>query len=381
MGKKYKAAIFAIQDEPPSWPSDSDDMGLESVSDVDIDIEGPADAFELADPEERDDDVFEEPASDDQSAHAKRDSGGASSGGRQSEDVMTEEDPVDPVTPGPSSVSHTQAFEQAASKREHERDLKVDMSYRSPDEDLLGDDEEWVETSGSLGGMGTPQAHEKSHFASAVPMGSAPSNASTATTASYVSASSSYSYNNSNSDLARTVAAVNLNGGAGRSASGSAGTSRNGSRNGSASRDQERSKEREREREKGKESKGKRGESSRSSKMKTSKSASSGGKREASQPQEYFPFPVVDDREPEDLMDFHELSSQSESSQAGGGQHTRERTGTASSRTPIASVAMSSSTSGGGSRLRNAKARDGGRTQSGGVRGIVTSDLEDSSDF
>ncbi|KAH8111525.1 hypothetical protein DFH11DRAFT_1729456 [Phellopilus nigrolimitatus] len=330
MSRKYKA-IFSIQDEPPSWPSDSDEMGMESVSDVEIDIDGPADAFSLSpEPEEG---MFDEER---ESKRVREDGRG-----RQSEEVTTEEDDIaDPVTPGPGMTAQT--FEQASKQGDSFKSMDLD-------EDLLGDDEDWVDPS-----MPTPQPREAPRFP-IIPMSTA---SSAATTASYVSASSSYS---------------NLQ----------PAPSKSMNRNGSGSRD--RDKEREREREKENENKGR---PSRTSKTKSSKSGSSTVKHEASasqQSQEYFPFPVVDDREPDEADDFHELSSQSDSSRTQ--HHTRQRTGTAaSSRTPVASVIVNNtSTNGsggaGGSRIRNAFARDGGRTQSGGVRGIVTSDLEDNSDF
>ena len=72
------------------------------------------------------------------------------------------------------------------------------------------------------------------------------------------------------------------------------------------------------------------------------------------------------------------------------GYHTRTRTetGTSVNRTPIASVVtmnrdtnVSTGTTGGsenvGYRVRNVFGRDGGRTQSGGVRGIVAADIDD----
>ncbi|KAH8105076.1 hypothetical protein DFH11DRAFT_1645155 [Phellopilus nigrolimitatus] len=261
MSRKYKA-IFSIQDEPPSWPSDSDEMGMESVSDVEIDIDGPADAFSLSpEPEEG---MFDEER---ESKRVREDGRG-----RQSEEVTTEEDDIaDPVTPGPGMTAQT--FEQASKQGDSFKSMDLD-------EDLLGDDEDWVDPS-----MPTPQPREAPRFP-IIPMSTA---SSAATTASYVSASSSYS---------------NLQ----------PAPSKSMNRNGSGSRD--RDKEREREREKENENKGR---PSRTSKTKSSKSGSSTVKHEASasqQSQEYFPFPVVDDREPDEADDFHELSSQSDSARA-----------------------------------------------------------------
>ncbi|KAF8625147.1 hypothetical protein AX17_006925 [Amanita inopinata Kibby_2008] len=112
--------IFSIQDEPPSWPSDSDDnMGFESISDpddIEVDMasddeedEGVEDVDEegspkvkVAEENEGDSDQYFDTRSR-SSAEAspvgmKRDGG---SGGEEKSD--TEEDPVDPVTPGPGS--------------------------------------------------------------------------------------------------------------------------------------------------------------------------------------------------------------------------------------------------------------------------------------
>lgn len=143
-----------------------------------------------------------------------------------------------------------------------------------------------------------------------------------------------------------------------------------------------------------KESKGRR-----TTKARTGKSGSGHHQRPTSSAQEYFPFPIVDDRDPEDAdaengdADFQELSSQSESSQryamrrGGRDDGSRTRTITTSSRTPVASVVMRENEDElngmrNGSRIRNAVARDGGRTQSGGVRGIVaTAPAEGSNDL
>ena len=104
--------IFSVQDEPPTWPSDSDEyMGLESISepdDLDMDLED--DENEVG----GDDDVDEggEQFFDTRSASASTSStsgeqGDASDRSGKSKgddaDVDTEDDPVDPITPGPHS--------------------------------------------------------------------------------------------------------------------------------------------------------------------------------------------------------------------------------------------------------------------------------------
>ncbi|TFK26047.1 hypothetical protein FA15DRAFT_755366 [Coprinopsis marcescibilis] len=129
--------IFSIQDEPPSWPSDSeDDMGLESISEpdeFDIDdedgekierVEGDEEDLEDDDDEGSEERFFDtRSASLSQSSSASSTSGasqgdlhhqrqrqgtregdGSSDDKRsKSEDNDTEEDPVDPITPGPHS--------------------------------------------------------------------------------------------------------------------------------------------------------------------------------------------------------------------------------------------------------------------------------------
>jgi len=117
-----------------------------------------------------------------------------------------------------------------------------------------------------------------------------------------------------------------------------------------------------------------------SNKTKASSSSSRIKRSSVQNAKEYYPFPVVDDREEDDFDgddadEYDMTTSSSDASQ-------RQRTGTAL-RTPIASVKSSDSknnnfqNSPSGSRIRNVRARDGGRTQSGGVKGIVASDLDD----
>ena len=109
--------VFSIQDEPPTWPSDSDDsMGLESISEPD-DVEatgegeeGAGEGQEVGD-EDEDGDGDGEQFFDTRSGSPSTSSAGASGShhgtGRSeqgnSEELDTEEDPVDPITPGPNS--------------------------------------------------------------------------------------------------------------------------------------------------------------------------------------------------------------------------------------------------------------------------------------
>lgn len=352
--------IFAIQDEPPSWPSDSDDMGLESVSDVDVDIEGPEDAFSPDLDDAPDKEAVEEGSTskdemrvDELQVMPDDDTELEEEGRRQSEDVLTEEDPVGPVTPGANTLTHEQAIEQAQSSKfvkQQKSEFRnaanaregVNVGLGDPDDDrgFLDDDEEWVAAA-----MPTPQAREKTDIGG-----------------SWVDSNSNSRVNlasvrQSNGNSSRTPSAIRERKGSGSKESPSSSrvlvptkSKLNPSR------------------------------SSNSNKTKTSSSNSRIKRSSVQSAKEYFPFPVVDDREEEDLDgddadEYDMTTSSSDASQ-------RQRTGTAM-KTPIANVKSSDGknnnvqNSPSGSRIRNVRARDGGRTQSGGVKGIVASDLDD----
>ncbi|KAF6752070.1 cysteine protease [Ephemerocybe angulata] len=129
--------ILTIQDEPPSWPDDSEyDMGLESVSEPDdIDIDDEDDALsglekrreEGEDDGDEDDEEDDDDDSGDQFFDTRSMSASLSSGSRRRrDDNDTEEDVNDPVTPGPMS--------------------RFDVGeYRKGEEDDIEDD--WVEPS------------------------------------------------------------------------------------------------------------------------------------------------------------------------------------------------------------------------------------------
>ncbi|KAJ7714766.1 peptidase family C54-domain-containing protein [Mycena maculata] len=89
--------IFAIQDEPPTWPGadDDDDMGLESISD-------PEEAEEEAE-DAGDDDGDVSSASHAVSTSSHGVSNSSHIAAARSEEVDTEDDPVAPVTPLPGS--------------------------------------------------------------------------------------------------------------------------------------------------------------------------------------------------------------------------------------------------------------------------------------
>ncbi|KAG7095265.1 hypothetical protein E1B28_006038 [Marasmius oreades] len=103
--------IFSIQDEPPTWPNDSDDnMGLESISDpedvADLDVDDDADTSAEVPDDDQDEDE-EEKFYDTRSTSASVTSRNEREERGRSEEVDTEEDPVDPITPGPSSTKFT----------------------------------------------------------------------------------------------------------------------------------------------------------------------------------------------------------------------------------------------------------------------------------
>ena len=101
--------MFSIQDEPPTWPSDLDDnMGLESLSEPDdLEVEGErGDGIGDGDGE-GDGERFFDTRSGSPSTSSAGASGSPHEAGRSergnSEEVDTEDDPVDPITPGPNS--------------------------------------------------------------------------------------------------------------------------------------------------------------------------------------------------------------------------------------------------------------------------------------
>ncbi|PPR05795.1 hypothetical protein CVT26_010145 [Gymnopilus dilepis] len=126
--------IFAVQDEPPTWPSDSDDnMGLESISepdDLDLDDEGDGegDGVEV-DADGEDDhaeagvavgDVLLDTVEGDEDDDADGD--GEQFFDTREIDTEDSEDPADPLTPGPNSkfdfVEHPRPA-HPSKRREH----------------------------------------------------------------------------------------------------------------------------------------------------------------------------------------------------------------------------------------------------------------------
>ncbi|OAX40243.1 hypothetical protein K503DRAFT_737855 [Rhizopogon vinicolor AM-OR11-026] len=118
--------IFTIQDEPPSWPSDSDEfMGLESISEPDIDMEFDGDGGERV---ENEDQFFDTRSSDSPVTKG------------QGSEVDTEEDPIGPITPGPNSMFEV---DKAGKGKEPPMEDFEEISITEDDDD----DEDWVDPS------------------------------------------------------------------------------------------------------------------------------------------------------------------------------------------------------------------------------------------
>ncbi|RXW23562.1 hypothetical protein EST38_g2288 [Candolleomyces aberdarensis] len=147
--------IFAIQDEPPSWPEDSeDDMGLESISEPDVDSVGDEEDEEdeddndilkgelgRRDEDEEDDDEEDEDDDDEDQFFDTRSISTSSARSVEartsSRNNDTEEDGNDPVTPGPGNTKFD-IIDLEAVRKEQRGD-------EEPEEGDIEDD--WVEPS------------------------------------------------------------------------------------------------------------------------------------------------------------------------------------------------------------------------------------------
>ncbi|KAI6044613.1 cysteine protease required for autophagy [Pisolithus marmoratus] len=162
--------IFTIQDEPPSWPSDSDEfMGLESIDepdDMDMDLEDELDDMGGSDDKEHNDDFY------DTRSVSVSPVDSSVKGETKGSEADTEEDPIGPITPGPNST-----FEVDKQEENHETGLSKTEDFEEIDGNEEEDDE-WVDPS-----MPTPlaQPRERSY---AQPMKQTKSTGSTGSTAS-----------------------------------------------------------------------------------------------------------------------------------------------------------------------------------------------------
>lgn len=176
LNAKYKT-IFTIQDEPPSWPSDSDEfMGLESISDPDEMEMDPdeEDGIELVDSESAEGRPDRTRNAEDQFFDTRSRSispvSSSVKGGTKGSEADTEEDPIGPITPGPNST-----FEV----NKHEDDPLKGLSKNDDFEEIDAheqEDDEWVDPS-----MPTPLA-QTTERPYAPPMAKAKSTGSTAST-------------------------------------------------------------------------------------------------------------------------------------------------------------------------------------------------------
>lgn len=278
---KYKATVLTLQEEPPHWTSDSE-VGLESFSEPDIDM-----------PEDDEDEL--ERFSSERSPSASPDTsvsvqdGVAASTGSKSE-VDTEEDPIDPITPGAGKSS----FDIIEPPKKEELTINVSGNAEDSlafDDDEDDDDEEWVDPSEF-----TPQTPSPGWPTSSLPTPETQPQPQTQAQQPFLQAPPMTESRSTSSVISR------------QSSSGS-------------------SKPRER----------------RKPKKSTSSSAHTVMRsRSQSQDQQQYPFPA--------------------SSNAGDEEEE----------VPVARNAGK-----GVPQMRTAKARDGGRTQSGGVRGVPTDDWDD----
>ena len=164
--------IFSVQDEMPTWPYDSDDsIGLESISepdDMDLDDDdddaavGVVDDNEAEEEEEEEGKVVEfdieraageeevdsEKFFDTLSGSASTSNASAGSPRLKSDDVDTEEDPVDPVTPGPNSRFDIVIPSSRKGGRE-EKDVDEYRGFEDDEDDGSGDDieDDWIDPS------------------------------------------------------------------------------------------------------------------------------------------------------------------------------------------------------------------------------------------
>ncbi|KAI0329156.1 hypothetical protein GY45DRAFT_918401 [Cubamyces sp. BRFM 1775] len=111
-------SIFSLSNEPPQYPSDSDDMGLESISEPDIDMP--------------DDDEFSLGNSPAGSVH-----GSNVGGGSVKSEVDTEDDPIAPLTPSAGKASFDIDAPEAMKRESSTQSSQDSLSF--DDED----DEEW----------------------------------------------------------------------------------------------------------------------------------------------------------------------------------------------------------------------------------------------
>ncbi|KAI0716156.1 peptidase family C54-domain-containing protein [Cerioporus squamosus] len=119
-------SIFSLANEPPHYPSDSDDMGLESVSEPDIDM-----------PDDEEFSLGNSPGGS-PNGSLRGSAVGGSVGGSVKSEVDTEEDPIAPLTPSAGKTS----FDIDAPERMKRAPSSSTQDSLSFDDE---DDEEWAD--------------------------------------------------------------------------------------------------------------------------------------------------------------------------------------------------------------------------------------------
>ncbi|KAF8174976.1 peptidase family C54-domain-containing protein [Mycena galopus ATCC 62051] len=301
--KELPRTIFGIQDEPPTWPGadDDDDMGLESISDPE-EADDADTGFDDGDvssashaPSSSVSHAVSGTASTFSHTHAHHGSNStthsastSNSSGARSEEVDTEEDPVAPITPLPTTARFDLTPQQSATTKGR-GGKTVGEAYAELQEEGEGDDG-FVDAGGEVDDI--------------------------------------------EDDWIDPVAPPPLPPVAKKTSSKEKGASSSG-------KDKSGSKE------------------------KTGSGSGKGKKKKAVPvPSVHYPFPVS----AEDGAGASAMTPQRER------ERERERNVTVSPRAAGAGAGTGANANTGGQRMHTARARDGGRTQSGGVRGILTED-------
>lgn len=121
--------MLHLQDEPPTWTTDSE-MGLESISEPDFDMPDEDDEFADAEDQMR-------------SASASPDTSLPSNHSKYAEEGDTEDDPVDPITPGAGRST----FPEITAPGHIEKQASTSTTGSSQADSLSfddEDDEEWA---------------------------------------------------------------------------------------------------------------------------------------------------------------------------------------------------------------------------------------------
>jgi cysteine protease ATG4 len=138
--------IFTIQDEPPNWPSGSDDdLGFESISEQDTDSHGEADEFEDSKKKQ----PGEDPGEEEEFYQTPSPDGSIKEDRKSSLELETEEDsdPMRPVTPGETSYDGERGAHQTSGSRDLSQEERSSSSVGEDDDDNGDDDDGWVDPS------------------------------------------------------------------------------------------------------------------------------------------------------------------------------------------------------------------------------------------